>query len=320
MMRHTEVARSGRGVFRAESPGGFTLLELLVVLIIIGVLVGLLLPALNSAREAARRVQCENNLMQLGLALQHYASDHRVLPPGVVQETGPIATGPSGYHYSWIVQLLPYLDQRELFHRVDFRTSAYDPANDTVRQTSLGVLHCPDDDSGRRNPSTGATLTNYAGCHHEVEAPIDADNHGVFFLNSHVALGDVSDGLSCTIFLGEVARAHPLGWFSGTRATLRNTGHPINGLDMTAANAPFSGTSPLGSDLEPGEIDDMIDSGTLKIGPLFVGGFGSDHGRDGANFALGDGSVRFVRASIDQTAYRRLGHRCDGELIDDEQF
>ena len=118
---------------------------MLVVLGIIGVLVGLLLPAINGAREAARRVQCANNLMQLSLALHHYLADHNVLPPGVVNDTSPIVTAPAGYHYSWIVQILPDLDQRDLFRMINFRNGAYDPANDTLRSTSLGILHCPDD-------------------------------------------------------------------------------------------------------------------------------------------------------------------------------
>jgi prepilin-type N-terminal cleavage/methylation domain-containing protein len=144
-----------------ESSSAFTLIEMLVVLIIIGVLVSLLLPAINSAREAARRVQCANNLMQISLALHHYLADHNVLPPGVVNDTSPIVTAPAGYHFSWIVQLLPYLDQRELFRRINFRNGAYDPSNDTLRATSLGILSCPDDDAGRCNPATGVTFTSY---------------------------------------------------------------------------------------------------------------------------------------------------------------
>ena len=76
------------------------------------------------------------------------------------------------------------------------------------------------------NPTTGVTYTSYAGCHHEVESPIDVDNHGVLFLNSRVSLNDVSDGLSHTFFVGEMAMAHPLGWFSGTRASLAQHGTP----------------------------------------------------------------------------------------------
>jgi prepilin-type processing-associated H-X9-DG protein len=297
------------------------LIEVLVVLMIVGVLVGLLLPALNNARESARRVHCSNNLMQLALALQHYAAEHNVLPPGVVNDTGPITSQPSGYHFSWIVQILPCMDHQELFRKINLRAGVYDPSNQTVLSTSVGVLYCPDDNSGRRNPTTGVTYSSYAGCHHEVESPIDVDNHGVLFLNSRVSLNDVSDGLSHTFFVGEVAKAHPLGWFSGTRATLRNTGHPINRVDPSLLGVELANPSLyFGGDQDPGAIEDLINAGTIRVAPTFVGGFGSQHSFDGANFAFGDGSVRFMKAAIDRNVYRRLGHRADGEPIDDETF
>ena len=119
------------------------MIEMLVVLIIIGMLVGLLLPAINGAREAARRVQCANNLTQLSLALHHYLADHNVLPPGVVNDTAPIATAPAGYHYSWIVQILPDLDHRELFRRINFRAGAYDPSNQTCAHDVPGRSEMP---------------------------------------------------------------------------------------------------------------------------------------------------------------------------------
>ncbi len=319
MTRRTDAPGSPprRSRLRAIS-SAFTLIEILVVLIIVGVLVGLLLPAVNSAREASRRIHCANNLMQISLALHHYLADHNVLPPGVVNDTGPIVTAPAGYHFSWIVQLLPDLDQRELFRRINFRDGAYSPSNATLRATSMGILRCPDDVAARG--SFLMAYTSYAGCHHDVEAPIDATNHGVLFLNSHVGLDDITDGLSYTIFVGEVARAHPLGWFSGTRATLRNTGHRINRMNVANLGRNTLGASPPGDEPEAWDVEEKINSGVIRVAPTFVGGFGSAHNSDGANFAFGDGSVRFVKANIDQAVYQHLGHRSDGELIDGESF
>lgn len=309
----------GRSTSHACS-SAFTMIEMLVVLAIIGVLVGLLLPAINGAREAARRLQCANNLGQIGLALQQYLASHSVLPPGVVNDSSPIVTTATGYHFSWIVQILPDLDHRDMFRSINFRYGAYHPSNDSLRSTLLGILLCPSDTGGRRNSLTGIALTSYAGCHHDVEAPIAADNHGVLFLNSHVKFDDIPDGLSYTLFVGEVAGAHPLGWFSGTRATLRNTGHPINRLNIANPSRGSLGPSPPGDEPAAEDLEERINSGILRVSPTFVGGFGSAHHRDGANFSFGDGSVRFVKANIDQAVYQHLGHRSDGELIDGESY
>ena len=138
--------------------------------------------------------------------------------------------------------------------------------NDTVRMTWIGSLHCPSDGSAGRSyfaggwpPSvTGPGKSSYAACHHEVEAAIDEDNHGVFFLNSHIRVVDVTDGLSQTIFLGEVPSGSAAGWVSGTRATLRNTGHPINGVTPGSVVLIEPGSLPLGEALEsarPGPKD-----------------------------------------------------------------
>src|SRR3954451_14542119 len=99
---------------RVRSLPGFTLIELLVVIAIISVLIALLLPAVQAAREAARRVQCVNNLMQLGIALHNYESSYEMLPPGSVNPTGPIVNLPRGYHVSWMVQLLPFIEQKSM--------------------------------------------------------------------------------------------------------------------------------------------------------------------------------------------------------------
>lgn len=303
-----------------RSPAAFTMIEVLIVLVIIGILVALLLPAINAAREAGRRIRCANNLMQIGLALQNYAAEHRVLPPGVVNETGPIESRPPGSHFSWIVQLLPCLDQRDIFQGMDFRMGAYGDANQTLGSTRLAILVCPDDLNNMSGAGLGPARTSYAACHHDVEAPIDSTNHGVMFLNSRVHLDDVTDGLSHTIFVGEVFRANPLGWLSGTRATLRNTGHPINRIDPSGLVVPVRDSAWFTERIQDLDfIESMIEAGYWSVAPTFVGGFGSQHGL-GANFAFGDGSVRFLRAAMDLTVYQRLGHRADGEPIDDESY
>jgi prepilin-type N-terminal cleavage/methylation domain-containing protein/prepilin-type processing-associated H-X9-DG protein len=155
---------------------GFTLIELLVVIAIIAVLIALLLPAVQAAREAARRCQCVNNLMQVGIALKNYESSHEVLPPGVVNATGPITNAPPGYHASWVLQITPFIEQRSVFNHWNFDAGVYDQANSTARSINMKGMLCPSE-AGGGGGDIGTT--NYAGCHHETESPIAADNKGV---------------------------------------------------------------------------------------------------------------------------------------------
>lgn len=201
----------------------FTLVELLVVIAIIGILVGLLLPAVQAAREAARRMQCSSQLMQLGVALHNYEMAHRLLPPGTVNDTGPIQHLPVGFHHNWLVQILPMLDERVVYQKIDHSQSIYSSVNFPARAYSIACLRCPS------SPSAGGPHTSYAGVHDSREVPIDTDNNGCLFLNSHVRFDDIIDGVSHTIFVGEkYVDATELGWSSGTRASLRNMGSPIN--------------------------------------------------------------------------------------------
>src|SRR5688500_665633 len=109
MMRFDFMETVPMGMSRRSSSRGFTLVELLVVIAIIGVLVALLLPAIQFAREAARRMQCANNLGQLILAVNHYEMAHGFYPPGTIDAKGPILNARAGYHHNWLVQSLPYL-------------------------------------------------------------------------------------------------------------------------------------------------------------------------------------------------------------------
>jgi prepilin-type N-terminal cleavage/methylation domain-containing protein/prepilin-type processing-associated H-X9-DG protein len=288
----------------------FTLIELLIVVGIIAVLIALLLPAIQAAREQARRTQCVNNLLQLGLAMGNYASTHAVLPPGVVNDTGPILSLPAGYHHGWAVQILPFIGQNNVYRRFNMQESVYAASNMTARDVHIATFLCPSD--GRPG------LTSYAGCHHDVEAPIAADNHGVLYLNSHVRFDDITDGTGQTILLGELLQGGgptSLGWASGTNSTLRNTGHPLN--DPSSVDAVFQNTPQLTEAERFAAMRQMAEDGALPVG--FVGGFSSRHPH-GANFVFCDGAVRFVKSSIDRRVFQLLGHRADGEPISDDAF
>jgi prepilin-type N-terminal cleavage/methylation domain-containing protein/prepilin-type processing-associated H-X9-DG protein len=291
---------------------GFTLIELLVVMAIIAVLIALLLPAVQAAREAARRCQCVNNLVQINIAIQNYESSHEMLPPGVVNPSGPISSTPTGYHMSWMTQILPYLEQKNAFKKLNFKDGAYDITNATVRKHVIGSFLCPSDSFFGGGKIAG---NNYAACHNDVEAPIDATNKGVFFLNSRVRFDDITDGSAFTIFVGEkLGGTADLGWMSGTRGTLRNTGSAINRANAGAV---------IGNPSEDDEEDDAERPKPVNTGEssqvLQVGGFGSRH-PGGSNFAFGDGSVRFIRASVNPKVFRHLGNRADGELVSADTF
>jgi len=299
---------------------GFTLIELLVVIAVIAVLIALLLPAVQAAREAARRSQCINNLMQVGIALKNYETAFEALPSGVVNQTGPITNTPTGYGFGWIAQVLPYLDQRATHRNLNFQVGVYAPANDTTRSVLINVLLCPsapgatrmDPVDGQSSASDQPGLTNYAAVYSDAEVPIDLKNNGVFYLNSRTRYDDLEDGSSQTLFVGEKPTSGAeMGWASGSLATLRNTGWTINGKPITptmlAGNAlggPGSNPSPApGAPSEPG----------------VVGGFASRH-PGGANFALGDGSVKFLKNSISVVVYARLANRADGNLVSDDAY
>jgi prepilin-type N-terminal cleavage/methylation domain-containing protein len=317
----------------------FTLVELLIVIAIIGVLVALLLPAVQACREAARRTSCTNNLRQQILAMHNYESGHRLYPPGTIAATGPVVNQPNGFHHNWIVQLLPFLEERNAWDAIDKSVSVYHANNAAVARHRIGVLRCPS------TPAPLGTLC-YAGVHDDREKPIDAHDHGVFFLNSQLNYFQIEDGTSHTVFVGEkIPDGTELGWMSGTRASLRNMGTLVNSLRFGAIGPPITDTMFEEIDAEDAELDaarrevdeefgmgdSLLDSDWLEPlpegtyfdrpparpgSPRWVGSFGSGH-PGGAQFALGDGSVRFITSNATISIIGQLAHRRDGQLQTD---
>lgn len=325
-----------------HSNSGLTLTELLAVIAIIGVLVALLLPAIQNARERARQVQCASNLIQLIVAVQNYEDAVNAYPPGTIDTNGPIVNLPQGYHHNWIEQILPYVELQNLHRYIDRSVSVYHANNSPLRREADRLFRCPLSVA----PDTG--IIEYAAVHHHVESPVDVDNKGVFFLNSRVRRLDVTDGHSNTLFLGEkLPLAGDMGWLSGTRATLRNTGTRLNSPNKAARMRGYSGQYGwedgwnVGSDASSSQgfvlvdttqyetseeevkrINELIAAGApivsgLPTNPTAVGGFESQH-NEGVNFVFGDGSLRFIRDTIDMQVYQRLGHRADGQLLSED--
>jgi prepilin-type N-terminal cleavage/methylation domain-containing protein len=272
-----------------HSRHGFTLVELLVVIAIIGILVALLLPAVQAAREAARRTSCVNNLAQLGLGVHNYEFAVEHLPAGVINPEGPIRSEADGQHVSWLVQILPYIEMDTAYQAFDIEAGAYAPVNAPVRAVPVDVFTCPSFPGNELSEDKLAAVSTYAGCHNDVEAPIDADNHGLLFLNSAIRYTDIKDGSSQTLLLGETRDENTLGWVSGTRSTLRNTSK-LNARRWRRDEPELP-----------------------ELGPLEVGGFSSAHPGT-VQTVLADGSVHSLTEDTEPEILRQLGHRADGTL------
>jgi prepilin-type processing-associated H-X9-DG protein len=217
------------------------------------------------------------------------------LPSGVINPDGPIRSEPIGQHVSCHVQLLRYVEQQGIADNFDVDAGAYADVNAPVRVMVVNTFLCPSS-AWAMNDDDSAAMTNYAGCHHHEEAPIAADNTGLLYLNSKVRYGDIYDGSSNTILIGEMLPyGNSLGWVSGTRATLRNTGTLINASNVRNA----------------GRVARELPE---EAGELWVGGFASFH-PGGAQFCFADGSIRFLSDSIDPDFYKNLGHRADGAMM-----
>ncbi|MEX2357714.1 MAG: DUF1559 domain-containing protein, partial [Pirellulaceae bacterium] len=211
---------------------GFTLVELLVVIAIIGVLVALLLPAVQQAREAARRMQCSNNLKQMGLACHNYLDTHRdYFPPGSFYHTTK-----KGSH-SFAVAMLPFLEQNALYELYDFSIEPLAAGNAVVRRSPVNAFFCPSYDGPPVNTSgsafsDGALLTylGIAGVFYNDTAldngvtPIshgDIPSNGVLSFDGPRRAAEIIDGLSNTVMIGEFVHRERTGSNSGVPGNVR---------------------------------------------------------------------------------------------------
>ena len=299
----------------------FTLIELLVVITIIGILVALLLPAVQTAREAARRMQCSNNLKQIGLALHNYHAAHETLPYAVAIPylAAEPAGGTARTSSVWTAMILPYLEQQNLYNRFDFTKHMTDQ-DPSIFTTIVPMYICPSD-SGAGSPiltgrcadnppttlglwypvSMGPTQPDYCpfgdpsattcccqGSNFGTSPPGNSVGmFGRYYLPT-VRFADVADGLSNTIMAGETL-PHQCAWNGawGPNFNVYPTTIPLNTMED--------------------------DQGTFDK-YYRTCGFKSQH-PGGANFVMGDGGVVFFSESIDFPLYNNLGTRAGGEPV-----
>ncbi len=340
-MSSAPSGRSDLGGLR-RSPArrtAFTLVELLIVIAIIGVLISLLMPAVNAARESARRSQCGNHVKQISVALRAYTATHGVFPPGAVVE--PVYPAAERYNvraeaiegrqgFSWMVAILPYVEQMEPYERWDFRRNVVH--NKQVASVDIPLFYCP---SRRRSvreqdlpgllPGFTSGGNDYGGCigrgnaYWNCEPETDCarcvhwfakgmqimgpgySHVGVFSPNSMTRLAMIRDGTSQTFLVGEVERnSPPPGW---TPSYLNCGMFSYDGWAQGGVSTMFTTNTPGNRDNgQPGGINTG-----------FFEAAGSAH-RGGAHFSTADGAVRFVNEHFDTLIYAEMGSRAGGEL------
>jgi prepilin-type N-terminal cleavage/methylation domain-containing protein/prepilin-type processing-associated H-X9-DG protein len=300
----------------------FTLIELLVVIAIIAILIGLLLPAVQKVREAAARMKCSNNLHQIGLALHNYHSAYGKFPPAWKRVKG--VPDPS---WGWAVFLLPYIEQDNLYNRLSPDTRTMQDvfkADLAALQFTVPTYVCPSDSGGPLNdnrkfskvgisPPVSIAISNYVGSGgNDIGNGGSNGNSGVFQENTQLSVGDITDGTSNTLAVGERKsrdNAYAALWAGLSQVNGETVGGPGGG--QGAAQGYTYYRMPDGA------------TGTGFTWPDLA--FSSQHS-GGANFVFCDGSVHFISNNIswtdgnvtDKTKYgtfNKLGDRRDGQVL-----
>ncbi len=293
----------------SKSRRGFTLIELLVVIAIIAILIALLLPAVQQAREAARRTQCRNNLKQLGLAIHNYHDSNNTFPTGGFYQGAGNGTG-----LSWLVAILPFIDQAPLYNSFNFNAVAYtDATNLALALKPIPGYQCPSSNklfsanSGENSGGVATSTAHYYG----IMGPTNALNNprtgqaypysnavsghggfgraGILLRQETTRIRDITDGTSQTLMVGEISwndansyRVYTRGCDGSPCGAIKNI---VTGINLT----PYNGSNNFNN---------------VSFGSQHVGG---------CHFLMGDGTVQFIGQNIDFGLYVSLSTRDQGE-------
>ena len=263
---------------------GFSLIELLVVITIIGILIGMLLPAVQSAREAAHRMICGNNLRQIGIGLHNYHATHESFPPGGIEHRSMINPkttkpyGASGRQLAWSAFLLPYIEQEPLYRQLN-TGKAFDAAeNATAAAAILSMYLCP---STARTSFLvqGRGACDYGGMYGERIVSPNNPPKGTMLYDRSISIRDIIDGASNTVVVAEDSR---------------NSGFPdgqwINGLNV---------------------FDQAY---AINAAPSFENDMCSNH-PGGANAAFADSAVHFLAETMDINVLAAVCTRAGGDMV-----
>jgi prepilin-type N-terminal cleavage/methylation domain-containing protein len=310
-------------ILNRQRKHGFTLIELLVVIAIIAILVALLLPAVQQAREAARRTSCKNNLKQLSLAMHNYHDVYNSMPLGMV------------HRINWRVSLLPYIEQANVFNQLDFNESfegqAGNPNTDVLGGLTFTTMICPSNvvDPLTNNAYGGnggqMQYANYLAIAGAVDTSF-ADNapsgkcnsyygwhcdNGPMMINDKVAFRDITDGLSNCLILGEQSGRDEGMWYGDRRNGYHGGWHGTGSTDRFAdfITGIGSGITPI--QYPPNSTCD--DFWACQIPYINSATLNSEH-TGGVQFALADGSVKFISDNISLVTLKQLAMKSDGAV------